>query len=361
MSKSLLLHSLSLKDRILEPNKLPLNGHVWAYNKEKHSKEEFVGNCISMLSLLGMQDASIQWKEDILAFDAKWENRLYTVIISLHDDSLASEHYYFLGVWETPENISSKNLYRFSDSRPWNDEDLIKPDISYSVTVLDKPLQLPEVSKAFGSDFFGQTIYGGDYYLCGVTDPSDNHAGRFLIFPTSHQGNHARHNIQHALYSLRNLMALMGKTFAIHDATLSDQRFNELEEQKQQLSEAMLSPELNCGDFGELTSSFGECLIKSNNLLDHYNSRAKQTKQIRLLFESITTELKTEDSHAFRPLFYRMKLPFRYAEAELHELCDEITRIEKHLQILHQTLHLRILVNQQVMIETMYNNIKEEE
>jgi len=361
MSKSLLLHSLSLKDRILEPNKLPLNGHVWAYNKEKHSKEEFVGNCISMLSLLGMQDASIQWKEDILAFDAKWEGRFYTVIISLQDDSLASEHYYFLGVWETPENISSKNLHRFSDSRPWNDEDLIKPDISYSVTVLDEPLQLPEVSKAFGSGFFGQTIYDGEYYLCGVTDPSDNHAGKFLIFPSSQQGNHARYNIQHALYSLRNLMALMGKTIAIHDASLSDQSFDELEEQKHQLSEAMLSPELSCGDYGELTASLGENLIKSCNLLDHYNSREKQTKQIRLLFESIVTELKSEETHAFRPLFYRMKLPFRYTEAELNELCDGITRIEKHLQILHQTLHSRMLVNQQIMIETIYNTIKKEE
>jgi len=71
MKKSLLLHALSLKDRILEPSTLPIHGHVWAYQKALSSKEEFVGNCITMLSSLGMHHLSIQWKEDILAFDTQ--------------------------------------------------------------------------------------------------------------------------------------------------------------------------------------------------------------------------------------------------------------------------------------------------
>lgn len=355
MSKSLLLHSLSLKDRILEPNRLPLSGQVWAYNKQKHSKEEFVGNCLTMLSLLGMHDADIHWKEDILAFDARWENRTFTVIISLQDDSLASEYYYFLGIWECPEE-PHKGRHRFADSRPWNDEDLIKPDIFYSITVSSEPLQLPEVIKQFGGEPFGQSIYGGEYYLCGTTYPDESHAGKFALFPATRQNNRASHDIRHALYSLRNLMALMGKAVEIHDETLTENAYEELKAGQQQLSLKAITPELAASEYEQLSHSYGETLLTICDLLDTFDNHAKQVSSLDMLFGSIVSELKVESSNAFRPLFHRMKLPFKHAEALLVERRDGTARIEKKIQILQQTLISQMLAKQQQAIEALNCN-----
>lgn len=346
MAKSLLLHSLSLKDRILEPNRLPLNGQVWAYNKESHSKEEFVGNCITMLSMLGMHDADIHWKEDILAFDAHWQNRTYTVIISLQDDSLASEHYYFLGIWETPEESGHKGGHRFAHSQPWNDEDLIRPDISYSVTVASEPLQYPDITKQLGSEVFGQSIYSGEYYLCGTTYPDENHSGRFTLFPATRQSNHARHDIQHALYSLRNLMALMAKTVEIHDETLADIAFAELRDGLSGLSQSVVSDHFDSSESDSLSRDCGEALLNICDLLDRYDNRARQVASISMLFDNIVTELKAENSNAFRPLFHRMKLPFKHAEAMLIERRDGSARIEKKVQVMQQTLISRMIALQ---------------
>jgi len=359
MSKSLLLHSLSLKDRILEPNKLPLNGQVWAYNKKQHSKEEFVGNCITMLSLLGMQNASIQWKEDILAFDTRWENGTYTIIISLQDDSLASEHYYFLGIWECPESDDRKQ-HRFAASKPWEDEDLLKPDISYSVTVSSVPMQIPEIRKQLGSELFGQSIYGGDYYLCGTTFPGKSYSGKFLITPLENQFNHARHNIKHALYSLRNLMALMAKAISIHDETLTDKMFTELKEQQSQLSKSTVETTLSPSECGKLACDYGENLLKACELLDHYDSDRKQLQSAKLLFDTIVTELAAEDSPAFRPLFHRMRLPFKHAISLINEHSEASARSEKQIQILQQTLHSRMLADQLLMMESWISKSKEE-
>jgi len=359
MSKSLLLHSLSLKDRILEPNKLPLNGQVWAYNKEQYSKEEFVGNCITMLSLLGMQNASIQWKEDILAFDTQWENRTYTIIISLQDDSLASEHYYFLGIWECPEG-GNATQHRFAATKPWEDEDLLKPDISYSVTVSSEPMQIPEIRKQLGSELFGQSIYGGDYYLCGTTYPGTSYSGKFIITPLENQFNHARHNIKHALYSLRNLMALMAKAISIHDETLADKMFTELKERQSQLSKSTVETALSPAECGRLARSYGENLLKACELLDHYDTGRKQLLSAELLFDTIIAELAAEDNPAFRPLFHRVRLPFKHAISLLNEHSEATARSEKQIQILQQTLHSRMLADQLLAIESWVATTKEE-
>jgi len=346
MAKSLLLHSLSLKDRILEPNKLPLNGQVWAYNKDHCSKEEFVGNCITMLSFLGMQNASIQWKEDILAFDTQWENRTYTIIISLQDDSLASEHYYFLGIWETPDEENTNKKDRFSASKPWEDEDLIKPEISYSVTVSSQPMQLPEMRKQLGSELFGQSIYGGDYYLCGTTYPGENYTGKFIIAPLESRFNHTKHDVRHALYSLRNLMALMGKAIAIHDQALADHHFEELRENQRLLLLQKNGDEplpASASELSTLSERYGRTLLEACELLDGYNINMKQIHSIEMMFDSIVIELAAEDSAAFRSLFHRMRLPFKHADSILKEHSDATKRIEKQIQILQQLLHSRML------------------
>lgn len=352
MSKSLLLHSLSLKDRILEPNKLPLSGQVWAYNKEQYSKEAFVGNCITMLSLLGMQNADIHWKEDILAFDTYWDNRTYTIIISLQDDSLASEHYYFLGIWECPKEGKEKQ-HQFFTSKPWEEDDLLKPDIAYSVTVANEPMQLPEIKKQLGSEVFGQVIYGGDYYLCGTTYPDNNYSGKFIITPAENCLNHARHDIKHALYSLRNLMALMGKAISIHDNVFTDQMFSELKQKQLEFSEITRKTSISTSEYEKLATSYGESLLKACEIIDNYDHTHKQLKNIELLFNSITTELASEENRSFRSLFHRMKLPFKHVTALLSEYNNAAIRVEKRIQILQQTLHSRMLADQLLAIESL--------
>lgn len=97
MSKPLLLHALSLNDRILEPNNLPLHGRVWGFAKKECTRDGFVGHCLTMLSELGMTAGGISLtNRDVVAFDAQGKGRTYTVVISLGDDSLASRYFYWL-------------------------------------------------------------------------------------------------------------------------------------------------------------------------------------------------------------------------------------------------------------------------
>ncbi|HKI60402.1 MAG TPA: hypothetical protein VKA23_05150, partial [Mariprofundaceae bacterium] len=62
---------------------------------------------------------------------------------------------------------------------------------------------------------------------------------------------------------------------------------------------------------------------------------------------------------AFRPLFHRMRLPFKLATTLLNEHTDATTRIEKQVQILQQTLHSRMLADQLLAIESWTNRAKE--
>ncbi|MDX8407408.1 MAG: hypothetical protein R8L58_03370, partial [Mariprofundaceae bacterium] len=184
MSESLLLHALSLNDRVLEPNSLPVAGRVWAYDKEDVSREMFVGNCISMLSLLGVDNAKINWKDDIMAFDVSYRQKTATVIISLRDDSLASDYFYFFGVWMCPDSgqpIKASRQGFLDDWQDYGQDDLLKPALTYSTTVWDMPLQLPDMRKMVQAELLGQRIYHDAFYLCGqmTADPIPN--ARFVI------------------------------------------------------------------------------------------------------------------------------------------------------------------------------------
>jgi len=131
---------------------------VWGYDKENICREEFVGNCISMLSLLAIHNAEISWDDDIMAFDVKRKGQAVTVIISLQDDSLTSKSFYFLGVWMRPQSEKHSELEDLSESINWYEEDLIQPAMSYSVRFAEKPLQMAEIRKIIGNDLFARRL-----------------------------------------------------------------------------------------------------------------------------------------------------------------------------------------------------------
>jgi len=358
-SKSLLLHALSLRDRILEPNHLPISGQVWAYDKESCSREMFVGNCITMLSVLGMEDAELSWNEDIMAFDATWKGQPYTVIISLQDDSLASDYFYFLGVWTCPQEMNLDKLHPFGDSTPWDEEDLLKPAISYAVRMFNEPLQYPDLQRAMGGDFFGQSIYDGHYYLCGQTDMNEYQHGNFVICPISHRQNYVRHEIRHALYSIRNLMAMMTRTVGIYGKTVGDDAgmrlYQDLMMLMHQADQAKIAPE----EWDQLVRQNGKAALRAAEISVRYHSLRGEVTGIEKLFTSISNELNASEMSGMSSLLQRMETPFTHARDALSERMDIVQRSERQAQILQQLLHSRMLARQQELLKQIAEKFPE--
>jgi len=356
-SKSLLLHALSLRDRILEPNNLPISGQVWAYDKESCSREMFVGNCITMLSVLGMQDAEVSWNKDIMAFDATWQGQPYTVIISLQDDSLASDYFYFLGVWTCPQQMEINSTHPFGDSTPWDEEDLLKPAISYAVRIFSDPLQYPDMQHTMGGDFFGQSIYDGHYYLCGQTDMNDYQNGNFVICPTSHRQNHARHEIRHALYSIRNLMALMTRTVGIYGKSVGDDAGMRLYQDLMMLMHQADKGQIAPDEWDQLVRQNGKAALRAAEISVRYHSLQGEVAGIEKLFAAIRNELNISEMHGIPSLMQRMETPFGHARDALGERLDIVHRSERQAQILQQLLHSRMLARQQELLKLIAEKV----
>jgi len=344
MKKSLLLHALSLKDRMLEPSTLPIHGHVWAYQKSLYSKEEFVGNCITMLSSLGMHHLSIQWKEDILAFDTQWKNDTCTIIISLQDDSLASEFYYFLGIWYQP-NIKSPHQ-TLHHIKPWEDEDLLIPDMSYSISVKNEVISTKELSKHYNSKtFFSDVIYHGALTVYANLSTDNAQSGDFVISPTSDLDKIDHINIEHALYSIRNLMALMTQTISTYTDVFSDKTMIDLEEALQQypLDKHAKIP------LDTLAIDYGNKLLLTYDIMQDIESQQQQIIHIKLLFESIIHELSLSNqttNYASRSLFKHMSTPFEYASSMLDTKQISTNRLERKIISMQQTLQTFLLAKQ---------------
>ncbi|MDQ6971757.1 MAG: hypothetical protein Q9M30_03840, partial [Mariprofundaceae bacterium] len=180
MDKSLLLHALSLNDRILEPHSLPLHGRVWAYAKDECSRDGFIGHCLTMLSQLGLTAGGISLgKKDIVAFDAQGKGKIYTVVISLADDSLASRYFYFLGIW--------RHMDAFGKAAPLPevppDCDLLTADFYYEAYFSDQPLQKGVSERLLAGKRFGQSLYGGELALIGNDSMREGSETCFLLYP----------------------------------------------------------------------------------------------------------------------------------------------------------------------------------
>jgi len=359
MKSSLLLHALSLNDRIFEPNKLPLCGRVWAYSKENTSREMFVGNCISLLSLLGVEDAAMSWNDDIMAFDVSYHKKPATVIISLQDDSLASSYFYFLGIWICPESDDPVRVSRntiIDEIQPGHDEDLLIPTLTYSVTLWDKPLQVPEISKMVGSDVFGQRIYQGSFYLCGQTsiDPIPN--ARFVICPTSPAVQQGRFEIRHALYSLRNLMALMGAVLQVYEKLQQDDSAAELYNRLMALMAKAEEKGIEAEQWDEMVCELARVAFKGAETTISYARFDNEVRAIGRLFDAIVNELDISEMLGVAGIVERMKVPFEHVIDALNEHMRMIKHTEKQTAILQPMMHARMLAGQQMLLKKLFKH-----
>jgi len=356
---SVLLHALSLDDRMLEPNQLPVSGHVWAYDKGEICREEFVGNCMSMLSLLGIQDAEISWKDAIMAFDASRNGQPVTVIISLQDDSLASDYFYFLGVWACSESAGffEQDL---GGASIWEDEGLLSPAMSYSVSVAAEPLQLPAMQEAVGGELFAQRLYEDSFYLCGFTEAYPIPSGSFVICPTTHAANQSRQEVRHALYSLRNSMALMACVMRIYDRMCEDDSINRIYGELMVLMEHM-DKEVKSADWDDLVRENGRISFELASELVGCRELENETRVLRRLFDSILSELDVRDMQGLPSLAFRMLVPFDLIADIFKERFNMIESAEQQVGILQPLMHARMLAAQQVFLQKLTDAKVEED
>ncbi len=359
MNQSLLLHALSLHDRVLEPNGLPIAGRVWAYSKDDCSREMFVGNCISLLSLLGVDNAEISWKDDIMAFDVRFQKMPATVIISLKDDSLASEYFYFLGIWICPESDDPVRVSRRSIIdviHPGEDEELLRPTLSYSVTVWDKPLQMPDMKNIVRSDVLGQRLYQDAFYLCGQTMVETIPTGRFVICPSTASLQTGRYEIRHALYSLRNMMALMGWAMRRYDMLQKDESASDLYQKLMVLLSTVQQKDIKAVEWDALVSEHASIALKGATDTITLAKHEKELRGIGRLFNAIVRELDVSDMSGVGSLLERMRVPFQHVEDELDEHVRMIERTEKQARILQPFMHSRMLAGQQILLQKIVEN-----
>lgn len=349
MKKSLLLHALSLNDRILEPNHLPLNGYVWAYDKTAYSREMFVGNCITVLSLMGMEGAQISWSDDIMAFDVQRDGTPYTVIISLQDDSLASDFYYFLGIWACPEGDSfiAPELNRLID---WEDEDILKPDVSYHAMLTNRPLQYPEITALVGGTVFSQGAYNDQYRLYGTVMPGEQQTGTFLFCPVNHTSAHAQFRISHLLYSIRNLVALTAKAAAIHQTCYQEDGagiYDDIEQIRSQLRDNEATAEVQA----RLVTEAADAAFAATEHAEKLAGDLQTVQATEQLFQTITGEMELSENRGFPSLSERIRTPIAIAQKLLKERLRQASRLERRAGIIQRQLHTFVSVQQGLALQ----------
>ncbi|GAV20937.1 hypothetical protein MMIC_P1915 [Mariprofundus micogutta] len=357
---SVMLHALSLNDRMLEPSQLPVSGHVWAYDKAEASREEFVGNCMSMLSFLDIHDAEISWEDDIMAFDVTRRGSPVTIIISLTDDSLASDYFYFFGIWS---RSSIAQIFERDLNEPsiWQDEGLLMPAMNYAVNVAAEPMQLPVMKETIGSELFAQRLYDDAFYLCGFTEAYPIPSGSFVICPTTHASNHSSQEIRHALYSLRNLMALMSCVMRIYDRLSEDNSVARLYKQMLLLMERMDAPQIESDEWDALARENGRISFALAAEVMRCRNLENEVRALQRLFDAIHSELHATEMQGLAALVPRMLVPFDLIADIFTDRFNMIERSEKQTRILQPLMHSRMLAAQQILLEKLVVNNKNKE
>ena len=352
MKNKLLLHALSVQDRILEPNSLPLLGRVWVYAKEGCSKDLFVGHCLTMLSRLGLSASGIQLREDIMAFDAESDHGVYTVVISLADDSLASQYFYFIGIWKRVESGSEASAFP-DDFACITDEELPPPDSYYEVYFSENAVQLADARKAIGGEMMGQTLFNGAYYLVSngrLVESSESSPLRFLVTPRGGQSSVSRSEVQHILYSIRNLVALMCASVYRYDHVWSGDSESGLYQRMMVLLQRAQQEHIAPALWDELVRENGALLLESAELAAARDRLNFEIEGYRDLFNSIVDEVQGGDVSGLMPLWPRMRLAFDHTRSLLSERLAMIRRSQKQAEVLLQLLHSRMLAHQQRLL-----------
>ncbi len=347
MRKPLLLHALSLKDRMLEPNRLPLHGRVWGYAKEECGCDAFIGHCLTMLSLLGMQASDISLgKKEVVAFDAEGRDGIYTIVISLKDDSLASDYFYFLGIWQQSDVASPAAPLPL----PPEDSDLLKADFQYEVFFEDTPLQQTDYGEVIGGDIFAEQLYDGKFCFAGNALIGQQETARFVITPTKTASNFTRNEIRHALYSLRNMIALSAACMRLHNQIWSARDETELYGDAMNLMRKVRMEEIKAGEWDKLVRENGEALLRASELSMLRTRQGSEVRNFHALFDSITAELDSRPMPGMQPMWPRLCKPFEHTIALLNERAAMLKRSTRQCEILLDLIHSRMLAQQQVVL-----------
>jgi len=347
MKKSVLLHALSLNDRILEPNKLPLHGRVWGYAKEKCGRDAFVGHCLTMLALFGMQASNISLKKkDIVAFDAEGAGGIYTIVISLKDDSLASEYFYFLGIWQQPDPVSSIAPLPV----PPEESDLLSPDFQYEVSFEDTPLQQADYSDVIGDDIFAGQIYDGELCLAGDALIGQQETSHFIITPAKTVSDISRNEVRHILYSLRNIMALIAACMRLHDQIWSAHHEMDLYDDAMNLMHRVRMQNIKSMEWDKMVRESGEALLRASELSVLRTRQNSDVRNFDAMFDSIVGELNSHPMPGMQPIWPRLRKPFGHTIGLLNERTAMLRQSADNARILLDLLHARMLAHQQVTL-----------
>ena len=350
MKKSILLHALSLTDRMLEPNKLPLHGRVWGYAKEQCSKDAFVGHCLTMLGLFGMQASDISLKnKDIVTFDAEGAAGIYTIVISLKDDSLASEHFYFLGIWQQPDPVSSIAPLPV----PPEESDLLKPDFQYEVSFEDAPLQQADYCDVIGGDMFAELLYGGKLCLASDALTDRQETSHFVITPAKTAVNIDRNEIRHVLYSLRNIMALIAACMRLHEQIWISHDEMDLYNDAMNIMRKVRMQEIKPAEWDKMVMANGEALLRASELSVQRTRQNSDVRNFSAMFDSIIGELNSQSMPGIQSMWPRLRKPFKHTMALLNERTAMLKRSTRQCEILLDLLHSRMLAHQQTMLDAL--------
>ncbi len=356
MSKPLLLHALSLNDRILEPNRLPLHGRVWGYAKEECSRDGFIGHCLTMLSELGLTASGISLSnKDVVAFDAQGKGRTYTVVISLADDSLASRYFYFLGIWRHMEVFGkASSLAELSE-----ESDILAADFQYEAYFSDVPLQRDACDRLIAGEMFGHELYEGQLYLFGNDQMKNGAAAGFVLAPLVNSSALPRDEVRHALYSLRNMMALRAQVMRIYQNVWDSEEETGLYAEAMRLMRQSRVKYVASEEWDGLVCDSGDSMLRLAELSALRTRQHSEVHNLSVLFESIIAELEASNVPGISPLWPRMRLPFEHARDMLDERMEMLRRAGKQCEIILQLLHSRMLAQQQGVLARIAGEMPE--
>jgi len=356
MKKPLLLHALSLKDRMLEPNSLPLHGRVWGYAKDECSRDAFIGHCLTMLSLSGMRASDISLgKKDIVAFDARGRDGVYTIVISLADDSLASGYFYFLGIWNHPDHLTPAAPL----PTPPADSDLLGADFQYEVFFGDGPMQRSDYGKFISGEIFSELLYDGEFCLAGNALPGREETAHFLIAPTQGARNLVRPEVRHVLYSLRNMMALTAACMRLYDRIWHAQDEVELYKSAMSLMRKARMKQVRAQEWDGLVRENGEALLRASEVSIIRTRQNSEVRNFDALFDSIVSELNSAGMPGMQPIWPRLRAPFAHTLALLNERNAMLKRSTRQCEVLLSLLHSRMLASQQALLDGLLQAKKE--
>ncbi|MDX8407983.1 MAG: hypothetical protein R8L58_06315, partial [Mariprofundaceae bacterium] len=173
------------------------------------------------------------------------------------------------------------------------------------------------------------------------------------ICPTTPALQHGRYEIRHALYSLRNMMALMGRGFQMHERLQKSDAVIELYHQLMVLMSKVDQAGIKPDEWDQLVCEQARIALKGAAETVNISGLEGEARGLIRLFEAIMEELCATDMRGLGGLFQRLQVPFQHVHDVLESRLIMLSRTEKQVQILQPFIHSRMLAGQQKMLEQM--------